>query len=66
MKRLGREHHIYVLEPESVPAITIESGEDLMVETWDAFMGERNTEAIDATTLKGPPPGASSCPLPKW
>ena len=60
MKRLGREHHIYVLEPESVPAITIESGEDLMVETWDAFMGERDPEAIDASTLKGPATGPIS------
>ena len=42
MKHLGRNHHIYVLEPQAVPAITIESGEELMVETWDAFLGERD------------------------
>jgi len=37
MRLLSREHHIYALEPDSVPAITIDSGEELMVETWDAF-----------------------------
>ena len=35
MRQLSREHHIYALEPGSDPAITIDSGEELMVETWD-------------------------------
>ena len=57
MKRLSREHHIYVLEPHSVPAIIIDSGEELMVETWDAFEGERNPVALEASSLKGPATG---------
>ncbi|HIN05459.1 MAG TPA: hypothetical protein EYM65_04370 [Dehalococcoidia bacterium] len=57
MKHLGREHHVYVLEPESAPAITIESGEELMVETWDAFVGERDPLVLEASLLKGPATG---------
>ena len=57
MKRLSREHHIYVLEPDSVPAIIIDSGEELMVETWDAFEGERDPVALEANLLKGPATG---------
>ena len=57
MKHIGREHHVYILEPESVPAITIDSGEDLMVETWDAFMGERDPLVLEASALKGPATG---------
>ena len=57
MKRLSREHHIYVLEPDSTPAIIIDSGEELMVETWDAFEGERDPVALEANLLKGPATG---------
>ncbi len=57
MKHLGREDHVYILEPESVPAITIDSGEELMVETWDAFVGERDPLVLEASTLKGPATG---------
>ena len=57
MKRLSREDHIYVLEPHSVPAIIIDSGEELMVETWDAFEGERDPVALEANLLKGPATG---------
>ena len=46
MKQLSREHHIYALEPDSVPAITIDSGEELLVETWDAFEGERDPVSV--------------------
>jgi amidase len=53
MKRLGREHHIYVLEPNATPAITIDSGEELMVETWDAFEGVRDPAVLEAKSLKG-------------
>ena len=42
MKRLTRDHKIYVLDPDNPPAITIDSGEELMVETWDAFEGIRD------------------------
>ena len=41
MKQISRDSHIYMLEPEASPAITIDSSDDLMVETWDAFEGER-------------------------
>ena len=57
MKRLSREHHIYVLEPDSVPAIIIDSGEEIMVETWDAFEGERDPVALESNLLKGPATG---------
>ena len=58
MKRLGRENHIYVLDAEVPPAITIDSGEELMVETWDAFEGERDPAVLDARSLKGPASGS--------
>ena len=58
MKRLGRENHIYVLDAEVPPAITIDSGEELMVETWDAFEGERDPAVLDARALKGPASGS--------
>ena len=57
MRQLSREHHIYALEPGSDPAITIDSGEELMVETWDAFEGERDPVALEANLLKGPATG---------
>jgi len=57
MKRLGREHHIYILDPQASPAITIESGEELMVETWDAFEGIRNPVALEEKALRGPATG---------
>ena len=57
MKHLGREHHVYILEPQAVPAITIDSGEELMVETWDAFLGERDPLVLGASALKGPATG---------
>ncbi len=57
MKRLGRDHRIYVLEPEAEPAITIDSGEELLVEPWDAFAGVRDPAALQAKSLKGPATG---------
>lgn len=33
MKHLSREKRIYFLDPEAEPAITIDSGEELMLET---------------------------------
>jgi amidase len=39
MKRLGRDKFTIVLDPKLQPAITIASGEELVVETWDAYMG---------------------------
>ena len=57
MKKLSREDRIYVLEPGNPPAITIDSGEELMVETWDAFEGVRDAKALDEKQLKGPASG---------
>ncbi|MCH8107872.1 MAG: acetamidase/formamidase family protein [Chloroflexi bacterium] len=57
MKHLDREHRIYVLDPDNVPAITIDSGEELMVETWDAFEGIRDPAVIGARHLRGPATG---------
>lgn len=57
MKRLGREHHIYVLDPKGQPAITIDSGEELIVETWDAFEGIRDPAALEEKALRGPATG---------
>ena len=57
MKRLSRDHHIYFLDPAAPPAITIDSGEELMVETWDAFEGLRDPTLADEKLLKGPASG---------
>ena len=57
MKRLSRDQHIYFLDPQGEPAITIDSREELMVETWDAFEGLRDPAALDAKSLKGPATG---------
>jgi amidase len=51
---LSRDHIIYYLDPETPPAITIDSGEELVVETWDAFEGIRDPEVLEAKSLKGP------------
>lgn len=39
MKRLSRDKYTTVLDPTLPPAITIASGEELLVETWDAYKG---------------------------
>ena len=57
MQRLGRDHHIYFLDPAATPAITIDSGEELIVETWDAFEGVRDPAMIEARDVKGPATG---------
>ena len=54
MKRLSRDHILYYLDPATPPAITVESGEELVVETWDAFEGIRDPEVLEAKSLKGP------------
>ena len=54
MQRLTRDNKIYVLDPANQPAITIDSGEELIVETWDAFEGIRDPKALDEKQLKGP------------
>ena len=57
MKRLDREHRIYVLDPDNAPAITIDSGEELIVDTWDAFEGIRDPEVLNGRDLRGPATG---------
>lgn len=57
MKSISRDHRIYVLHPENEPAVTIDSGDDLMVETWDAFEGIREPGALQEKSLKGPATG---------
>src|SRR5688572_19742624 len=57
MKRLERQHHIYVLDPKAEPSIRIDSGEELIVETWDAFEGERDPAALEEKVLRGPATG---------
>jgi amidase len=39
MQRLSRNHYTTVLDPTLPPAITVASGEELVVETWDAYRG---------------------------
>ena len=57
MKTLSRERRIYMLDPANEPAITVDPGEDLMVETWDAFEGIRDPEVLEEKSLKGPATG---------
>lgn len=57
MRKLGRDHRIYVLDPEAEPALTIDSGEELLVETWDAFEGIRDPDVLEVKSLKGPATG---------
>jgi len=57
MKTLSRGKRVYVLDPQAKPAITIDSGEELMVETWDAFEGIRDPDVLEAKSLKGPATG---------
>lgn len=57
MKRLTREHRIYVLDPDNPPAISVDSGEELMVETWDAFEGVRDPKSLEDQALRGPATG---------
>ena len=54
MKTISREHRIYVLQPENEPAITIDDGEELIVESWDAFEGIREPGILQEKSLKGP------------
>jgi amidase len=40
MQRLSRDRYTTILDAKLSPAITVASGEELVVETWDAYMGE--------------------------
>ena len=39
MKRLTKDQFINTLDPTTEPRLRVESGEEIVVETWDAFMG---------------------------
>jgi len=39
MKRLAKDQYINTLDPRTEPRLRVESGEEIVVETWDAFMG---------------------------
>ena len=54
MKHLSREKRIYFLDPQAKPAITIDSGEELMVETWDAFEGLARPGTAGCEGFEGP------------
>ena len=55
MRRLTRDKYTTTLDPNQAPAISISSGEELLVETWDAFMGVR--EGLDTYSPLGPATG---------
>jgi amidase len=55
MKRLSRDHYTTVLDPTLQPALTIASGEELLVETWDAYKGVWG--ANEQPTVMGPATG---------
>jgi amidase len=57
VQRVSRATRIYTLDPEHPPAASIRSGEELIVETWDAFEGARNAAALSEQTLRGPATG---------
>lgn len=57
MQRVSRERRVYVLDPSNPPAATVESGEELIVETWDAFEGVRDPARLEEQALRGPATG---------
>ncbi|MGE4220783.1 MAG: acetamidase/formamidase family protein [Alphaproteobacteria bacterium] len=55
MQRLTRDRHTFVLDPKAKPIMTVTSGEEFVVETWDAYMGRWAPE--DEPTHLGPAAG---------
>jgi amidase len=55
MQRLSRDKYTTVLDPKLSPALTITSGEEFIVETWDAYMGVWG--AHQQPTVMGPATG---------
>jgi amidase len=55
MQRLSRDKFTTVLDPKLQPVLTIASGEELVVETWDAYMGIWG--AHQQPTVMGPATG---------
>jgi amidase len=57
MQRVSRDTRIYVLDPDNPPAASIDSGDELIVETWDAFEGVRDPGGLSEQALRGPATG---------
>jgi amidase len=57
VQRLSRERRIYVLDRANRPAVSIDSGDELIVETWDAFEGVRDLALLEERALVGPASG---------
>ncbi len=57
MQRVSRDDRIYVLAPHNKPVASIDSGEELIVETWDAFEGVRDPAKLEEVALRGPATG---------
>src|SRR5262249_37022707 len=57
LQRVRRETRIYTLDPDNRPAATIRSGDEMIVETWDAFEGVRDAALLSERTLRGPATG---------
>jgi amidase len=55
--RVSRDCRIYVLDPNNRPAASIDSGDELIVETWDAFEGVRDPHLLGERALVGPATG---------
>ena len=57
MKRLTKDRYVYELDPKASPAITVASGDELLVETNDAFQGLRDIAAISQRGPQAPVTG---------
>src|SRR5215475_1479926 len=69
MQRLSRDKYTTVLDPALPAAITVASGEELVVETWDAYKGvwgaDQEPPEVGAATgpiaVEGAHPGDALC-----
>jgi amidase len=57
LQHVSRASRIYTLDPDNRPAATIRSGDELIVETWDAFEGVRDAALLSERALLGPATG---------
>jgi amidase len=57
LQRVTRERRIYTLDRDNRPAAAISSGDEVVVETWDAFDGVRDAALLSERTLRGPATG---------
>ena len=54
MQRLSRDKYTTILDATLSPAITIASGDELLVETWDAYKGEWRADRRQASWHRQP------------